>query len=116
MKRKKTIHTFFLIIIFFLGFSISCSNNSSNISVNNKQKEYEKNSSSDWKPVAIALQGAVITDVTKNHVTYQQKCERCGALGSRVLTGFFIGVHNSSFICHKCKKRQKIVIKCMKRK
>lgn len=108
---KKTVPLIILLLI-----TITCGKkNADDIHTQESAPEQSVLQAEEWTPVAIALQGAVVTDVSKTILKYEKKCEKCGNLSGSVITGFFVGNRSASFICPKCKNRQKILIKCSRK-
>jgi len=64
--------------------------------------------------MAIVLQGAVIISHENQKLKWKKKCEKCGWVNnSYTLQGFTHSpsvTFNSSFICPKCKNRQKVIM------
>jgi hypothetical protein len=61
-----------------------------------------------------AISGAVIVGQEGDTVKYQKKCEACGKVDSvtQPWTSSSGGTLSTSFYCPKCKKLQKLAIKC----
>ena len=63
--------------------------------------------------MSTALSGCVITEETATRLKYKKKCDKCGHLLPGETVGVPVRKHtkkNSSFVCLKCKARNKLVI------
>lgn len=63
--------------------------------------------------MSTALSGCVITEETAMRLRYKKKCDKCGYLLPGETAGTPVKKHtkkNSSFICPKCKAKNKLVI------
>lgn len=94
-------------------------NESKNTLTTTNNSSYQQNDKNEItsqkkkKYTSIALQGCVITeqDYETGAVTYKKKCESCDYIESGGTSTYLSsGIMNSSFLCPKCKKTQKIQI------
>lgn len=94
------------------------SNNEKDKVKNNTQKQQQSTTNKTQttkkaKYSHVAIQGCIITESNPNSssFTYKKKCESCGNVEpGTTSTSASSGTLNSSFMCFKCKKTQKIQI------